>query len=150
MKATTKGNLQSLLSMLQLHLWSWKFSRFFTCIHLLPCTLSFTVNNTFVLKVSETQFSLTASYILAFMWHDKRIFFKETPQTKTHVLDYGLLNKIWTPKLKVDSCLVKFHTKINFAWYLLILVVMRRVKFRGILYHSEPNEVYLAAFLSKT
>ena len=101
MKATTKGNLQSLLSMLQLHLWSWKFSRFFTCIHLLPCTLSFTVNNTFVLKVSETQFSLTASYILAFMWHDKRIFFKETPQTKTHVLDYGLLNKIWTPKLKV-------------------------------------------------
>ena len=54
------------------------------------------------------------------MWQDKRIFFKETPQTTTHVLDYGLLNKIWTPKLKVDSSLIKLplyeilHTK--FIW----------------------------------
>ena len=54
-----------------------------------------------ILKVSETQFSLTASYILAFMWNDKRIFYKETPQATTHVLDYGLLSKIWSPKLKV-------------------------------------------------
>ena len=54
-----------------------------------------------ILKVSETQFSLTASYILAFLWYDKRVSFKETPQATTHVLDYGLLNKIWSPKLKV-------------------------------------------------
>ena len=35
------------------------------------------------------------------MWNDKRIFYKETPQATTHVLDYGLLSKIWSPKLKV-------------------------------------------------
>ena len=69
--------------------------------------------------MSETQFSLTASYILAFLWYDKRISFKETPQATTHVLDYGLLNKIWAPKLKVGTAQSPYEISIKFRFVML-------------------------------
>ena len=66
------------------------------------------------------------------MWHDKRVSFKETPEATTHVLDYGLLNKIWTPKLKVDKsepfCEISFKFRfvmLNEAAVTLALVTMR-------------------------
>ena len=86
--------------------WSWKFSRFLSRANLSEYIYAQLFNCwQYILKVSDTQFSLTASYILAFMWHDKRIFFKEPPKATTHVLDYNALKKIWTPKLKVENWL---------------------------------------------
>ena len=94
--------------------WSWKFSRFLSEANLSEYIYAQLFNCwQYILKVSDTQFSLTASYILAFMWHDKRIFFKETPQATTHVLDYNVLKKIWTPKLKVENRLCNVHSKMS-------------------------------------
>ena len=67
------------------------------------------------MKVSETAFSLTAGYFLAYWWNDKRISIKEGDKIKHSslltfvlgtksgqtILDIRLLQELWTPIMKV-------------------------------------------------
>ena len=77
---------------------------------------SFTNNSTAFIKVSETAFSLTAGYFLAYWWYDKRVTVKEGVKNEifsflTFVkgaklgqtnLDIRLLQELWTPLMKVE------------------------------------------------
>ena len=81
----------------------------------------------YFVKVSETAFSLTAGYFLAYWWSDKRITVKEGGKrgescyqtfVEGHkpgqtILDIRLLQELWTPLMKVKlTWFAPFLTKL--------------------------------------
>ena len=56
----------------------------------------------FLLQVSDTDFSLHASYGITFFWEDDRIFVDDPKPLAYYNLDTSLFDKFWSPRNKVD------------------------------------------------
>ena len=54
------------------------------------------------LKVSDADFTLHASYAIAFFWEDGRVFVNDPDPQPYYILDTNLLDKFWTVKNKVN------------------------------------------------
>ena len=61
-----------------------------------------TVEQLFLLQVSDTDFSLHASYGITFFWEDDRIFVDDPEPLAYYNLDTSLFDKFWSPRNKVD------------------------------------------------
>ena len=56
----------------------------------------------FLLQVSDTDFSLHASYDIMFFWEDDRVFVDDPEPLAYYILDTSLFEKFWSPRNKVN------------------------------------------------
>ena len=55
-----------------------------------------------LLQVSDTDFSLHASYDIMFFWEDDRVFVDDPDPLAYYILDTSLFEKFWSPRNKVN------------------------------------------------
>merc|ERR1712018_201755 len=63
--------------------------------------LGYMINIEEVFKVSDTDFSVHASYMITFFWEDDRIFVDDPEPLTYYTLDTSLFDKFWSPRNKV-------------------------------------------------